>query len=38
MFDLIIVVLVVASFALALGYANLCAHVLSPFTGPDDAS
>jgi len=30
MFDLILVALVAASFALALGYADLCGRVLSP--------
>ncbi len=38
MFDLLLVVLVAASFALALGYAELCGRVLSPFTGRDAAS
>jgi hypothetical protein len=38
MFDLLLVVLVAVSFALALGYADLCGGVLSPFTGRDAAS
>jgi hypothetical protein len=38
MFDLLLMVLVAVSFALALGYADLCGRVLSPFTGWDDAS
>jgi len=38
MFDLLLVMLVAASFSLALGYADLCGRVLSPFTGRDEAS
>jgi hypothetical protein len=38
MFDVLLVVLVVVSFALALGYADLCGRVLSPFTGRDNAA
>jgi hypothetical protein len=38
MFDLLLMMLVAASFALALCYADLCGRVLSPFTGRDAAS
>jgi hypothetical protein len=38
MFDLLLMVLVVVSFAFARGYADLCGRVLSPFTGRSAAS
>jgi hypothetical protein len=38
MFDLLLVVLVTSSFALALGYAELSGRVLSHFTDRDEAS
>jgi hypothetical protein len=37
MFDLLLMILVAASFALALRYADLCGCLLSPFTHRDDA-
>ena len=37
MFDVLLMVLVAVSFALALGYADLCGRVLSPF-GRDQAT
>jgi hypothetical protein len=38
MFDLILLVLVAVWFALALGYADLCGRVLSPFIARDEAT
>ena len=38
MFDVLLVVLVASSFALALGNADLCEHVLPPFASRDEAS
>jgi hypothetical protein len=36
MFDLLLVALVAVSFSRALGYADLCGRVLSPFTDTDE--